>query len=169
MEEIVSKLGIDVKLLLAQVVNFFILFFILLKLVYKPILNLLEKRKSMIEKTVSDSKKIEERLSALESEKGKILSDASNEAMRVLETSRKQSQEENAKMIEEAKEEIAQAYEKHKEHLKSDKEALLRQIKSEVSELVILSSEKLIKKNFSSDDQKRLKEAIENEITTVKS
>ena len=40
-----EKLGIEPQLLLAQLVNFGIIIFVLSKFLYKPILDMLEKRK----------------------------------------------------------------------------------------------------------------------------
>mgnify|MGYP001588456271 CR=1 FL=1 len=60
--ELISKLGIDWKLLVAQIVNFFILLFVLYKFAYKPVLEMLEKRSKTIEKGIHDAKASEERL-----------------------------------------------------------------------------------------------------------
>ncbi|MBI3442192.1 MAG: F0F1 ATP synthase subunit B [Candidatus Sungbacteria bacterium] len=50
MSELISKLGIDWRLLLAQAVNFFLLLFLLKKFAYKPILVMLARRRQEIEK-----------------------------------------------------------------------------------------------------------------------
>ncbi|MBU2632677.1 F0F1 ATP synthase subunit B, partial [Patescibacteria group bacterium] len=46
--EIVKQFGLDPVLLVAQIVNFLILLFILKKLLYKPVLELLKKREDTI-------------------------------------------------------------------------------------------------------------------------
>lgn len=43
-----EQLGIEPQLLLAQLVNFLIILFVLSKLLYKPILGMIEKRKKEI-------------------------------------------------------------------------------------------------------------------------
>ena len=50
MSELFSKLGIDWKLLIAQIINFLVLLFVLYKFAYRPILSMLEKRTKKIEK-----------------------------------------------------------------------------------------------------------------------
>ena len=79
--ELIDKLGIDLKLLIAQIINFVLLLGILTFLVYKPILKLLDKRKKMIEENVENTQKIEERLEKLEEEKEKVMAEASEKAM----------------------------------------------------------------------------------------
>src|SRR3989338_5782020 len=49
MSELVSQLGIDWKLLLAQGVNFLILLVVLTKFVYKPLMKMVEERRKRIE------------------------------------------------------------------------------------------------------------------------
>jgi len=47
-----EKLGIEPSLLLAQIINFAIIVVVLSKLLYKPILSMLEKRKREIEESL---------------------------------------------------------------------------------------------------------------------
>ena len=49
MSELVNQLGIDLKLLLAQGVNFIILLVVLTKFVYKPLMKIVEERRKKIE------------------------------------------------------------------------------------------------------------------------
>ena len=88
--DLIDKLGIDLKLLIAQIVNFVILLVILTKLIYKPLLKLLDDRKKMIAKTVDDSKRIEDRLAAIEADRDKVLANASKEAMVIVERAKKE-------------------------------------------------------------------------------
>lgn len=163
--EIISTLGIDVKLIIAQVVSFLILFFILKKLVYKPVLGLLEKRRQMIEKGVEDSKKIEERLTALEEEKGKVLSEASDKAMAVIEKARQEGEQERQKALAAAKKEISSLAERYRSQLKSEKDQMSEELKAEMADLIVNSCEKILRKEFNKEDQKRLENAIRHELS----
>lgn len=84
MEEILHSLGIDWKLILAQVVNFAILFFILRKFVYKPILGILRKRREDIEKGIEFNKSAEERLKSADSEKAGTIKAAKEKALGIV-------------------------------------------------------------------------------------
>lgn len=166
--ELISKLGLDLKLLIAQIVNFLILFFVLKKLLYKPILNLLDKRKQMIEKNVEDTRKIGERMDQIETEKQEILSNASKEAMAIIEKSKVEAEAEHKQALENAKKEISKLAERYRGQLKEEKDEMMREIKSEVAELVISSSEKILQREFSASDQRRLEDAIKEELRSVK-
>ncbi len=166
--ELISKLGIDLKLLLAQIVNFLIIFVVLTKLVYKPIIKLLDDRKKMIQKTVDDQKAIEERLTKIEEEKGKIMADATREAMAVVEKSKKEAEEEKQKVLNNAKKEISSLAERYRAQLKDEKAQLVKEIKGEMAVLIVKASEKIIKKEFAKEDQKRLEKAIKDELSSTK-
>ncbi len=84
MEEILHNLGIDWKLLLAQVINFFILFLILKKFVYKPILGIMQKRREDIEKGIEFNKSADERLKSADSEKAETLRLAKEKALGIV-------------------------------------------------------------------------------------
>jgi len=163
--DLIDKLGIDLKLLIAQAVNFLILLAILTKLVYRPILKLLDKRKKMIEQNVEDTKKIEERLTKIEEEKEKIISDASKKAMEAIEKAKKEAEEEKQKILMNAKKEISSLAERYRAQLQEEKKQLTQEVKAEVAALIIASSEKILRKEFKKDDQKRLEEAIKDELS----
>ncbi|EKD63711.1 MAG: hypothetical protein ACD_51C00224G0008 [uncultured bacterium] len=166
--ELIEKLGIDLKLLLAQVVNFLILLFVLKKLVYKPVLKMLDTRKNMIAKTVEDSKKMEERIEKLEEERKGTLAKASKEAVSIIEKAKKDAESEHQKILEKAKGEISNMMDRCRTQIVAEKNAMMKDIKKEVSALVIMSSQKILQREFSDSDQKRLKDAIAQEVRSLK-
>ena len=66
--ETLSALGIDVKLLIAQIINFGVILFILIKLLYKPVLRTLENRKKQIAESIKKVEEIDRRVITIESE-----------------------------------------------------------------------------------------------------
>lgn len=66
MSSFVREFGINWKLLIAQLINFSILVFILAKFVYKPILRALDARRKKIEEGVAFSEKAKEELGKVE-------------------------------------------------------------------------------------------------------
>lgn len=165
--ELIEKLGIDLKLLLAQVVNFLILLFVLKKLVYKPVLKMLDTRKNMIAKTVEDSKKMEERIQKLEEEKKGVMSKASKEAVSIMEKAKKDAEIEHQKILEKAKGEISGMMDRCRTQIVAEKNAIMKDIKKEVAGLVIMSSQKILQREFGEADQKKLREAIAQEVRSL--
>ena len=60
--EIFAKLGIDWKLLIAQAINFAVLFWVLRRYAYKTMLDFLEKRTVRIEKGLQDAEAAQAKL-----------------------------------------------------------------------------------------------------------
>ncbi len=100
-----DKLGIEPTLLVAQVVNFLIILALLNKLLYKPILAMLEKRKKEIAdgvKTAEDMKIQEERM---QEKHEKVLMKAREEALSIIEDAKKQGKEVEKELVSKAHEE----------------------------------------------------------------
>ncbi len=106
MEELVKTFHIDIKLILAQLVNFFIVLAVLYKFAYKPVLQLLNDRTAKIEKSLDDAKKIEEKLFAQEEEYKKIIAEARRESQAILEKANVLADQKQEAMVTKAKEEI---------------------------------------------------------------
>ena len=76
-----EKLGIDLKLILVQIVNFGLLLFILKKVLYKPVLESIKKRREELEANEKEKGVIEKaKLELVLKEKEEILKNAKREA-----------------------------------------------------------------------------------------
>lgn len=81
MAELLHNFGVDWKLLLAQVVNFAILFFLLKKFAYGPVLAILRKRRDEIKKGIEMRAEAEKTLGEIEELKTKMVIEAQEEAL----------------------------------------------------------------------------------------
>src|SRR3989304_5856480 len=71
--EFLKEFGIQPTLLIAQIVNFLIILFLLKKFFYKPIIKLLDDRKKKIEESLKNAEEIEERLKQTEEKSAQII------------------------------------------------------------------------------------------------
>lgn len=92
MSELFSQLGIDPKLLLAQGVNFIILLFVLTKLVYKPLMKIVEERRKKIELGVKGGEVAEKIIKLAEEEKSGIIKKADASAVAIISEAEKNAQ-----------------------------------------------------------------------------
>lgn len=81
MEDLIQNFGIDWKLFAAQVVNFFILFFLLKRFAYKPVFGMLKKRREGIEKGIQFEREAEDKLGRVDSDREEILGEANKKAL----------------------------------------------------------------------------------------
>lgn len=145
MSELFEKLGIDWKLLIAQVINFGILFWILKKYAYKPILGALEKRSTTIAKSLDDAKQIDQQVKALETEKHRVLTEARRQAGEIVEQARRDSQAFAAKAREQAQSEAGQIVVQAKQDVGQMKDQAMAEAKTELAELVVTATEKVVR------------------------
>ena len=81
MEQFIQEFGIDWKLMLAQLINFIVLVFLLAKFAYKPILKALDARRKKIEEGVMFSEKAKAELASIEELKANELEGARRKGM----------------------------------------------------------------------------------------
>ena len=89
--EILENFGVNPILLAAQIVNFLIIFFVLKKFLYKPILELLKKRQIMIKEGISQAEESRIKLEKVIIEEKNILRQAQLAAKKVIEDAKQES------------------------------------------------------------------------------
>lgn len=132
-----ESLGIDLRLLIVQIINFALLVFVLTKLVYKPILKLLDDRRKKIEEGAENSKKIEERLVQLQEEEKKILEEAQKKAFEEREELIKLAQTEKDQIIEEARSAASREVQKAVVQIKAAEEEASERLKGNLTKKIV--------------------------------
>ena len=160
-----SSVEIDWKILVGQIINFAILFFVLKYFIYKPFLNLLKTRREKIEEGINKSIQAEKELSKIgemkselerisEEEKKKVLIKAEDEAKKRLEEANKKAEDEKSAILAKARKEA--------EDLKAEEEEAT---KKKTIENAFAITEKLLKENI---DEKKGKQIAEDFLKKLK-
>lgn len=159
--EILAKLGIDWKLLIAQGVNFAILFFVLRRYAYKPMLDFLGSRAERIEQGIKDADTAKEKLVSVVAEEKSILKQARSEAKQILMEAEQDAKTRAREREVEAEAKIKQLLADNEKQLAEEREKMLRDVRSEVVDLVTQSVEKvLLEKVDSAKDQELIKRVL---------
>src|SRR5258708_29645014 len=154
--EVLKTFGVQPILLLAQVVNFLILLFLLKRFAYKPLLTMMQKCQEKIAKSLKDAQEIENRLLRIEEERVKKLQAAANEAKKIISDAGKAASELIEGARDRAQQNIAQMILKNKEQMEREKDQMYKEIKQELANLVVLGLEKVARKTLTSKDQKEM-------------
>lgn len=163
MQELLTKLGIDWKLLIAQIVNFLVLLFILYKFAYGPILTMLEKRQKKIEKGLKDAEAAGKKLEESEEKQKEILKRARTEAKEIVEKAHAQAEKSKSEMATEAKTQAEKIIAGAKVEIEREKEKTIGEIKSEIGSLVVAAAEKIIDEKLdASKDKKLIEESLKS-------
>jgi F-type H+-transporting ATPase subunit b len=139
-----EALGIDLKLLIAQIVNFSILFFLLSRFLYKPITNLLDERKQKIAQGIKDADQAEEKLEKAESEAEKIREKAYKDANDILKNAKHEANQEASEIVKKATEQSQRTMAAIALEKTEYKEKAMNEAKKEMSKVVILALDKIV-------------------------
>ncbi len=162
MEELVKKFGIEPALLLAQVLNFAIVLFVLWKFAYTPLLRMLRERREKIEKSLADAKAVELKLAEAEQLKEQKLVEARKEAQHILEKVEVESERYRKQRIEEIDAELASMRKHARNEIAAEKLQALTEAKAELVNLVISATQKVVPQGTTKDlDKKLVAEAVE--------
>ena len=159
-----ETLGIRWEELIAQTISFSIVLFVLWKLAYKPIFNMLEARRVKIAEGVANADKIKAQLAQTEADRQKILTQAGNQANKLIDDARaaaaRVSEVETQKAITAAEQIIIKA----REAAAQERAAMLTQLKREVGRLVVQTTATVTGKILTPEDQRRLAEETEKQL-----
>ncbi|GIW65648.1 MAG: ATP synthase subunit b [Candidatus Parcubacteria bacterium] len=102
MNSLQLSLGIDYKILILQIINFALLFFVIYYFFSKPISKIIEERKQKIEEGLKKREEVEKLIQEVRLLREKIIEEAENERINIL----KQAQEEKENLLLKTREEI---------------------------------------------------------------
>lgn len=158
MDKILSDFGVQPVLLVAQIVNFFILLFLLKKLLYGPILNVLEKRKETIAQSLKNAQEIEKRLQKVEEDREKKIEEAAKEARFILDEAAASANQIIDSAHQKATKDIEDMMEKGKQSIALEKDKMQNALRQELSDIVIVALHKVIGKTIDTKDHKKMVE-----------
>lgn len=160
MESIISTFHIDWKIIIAQAVNFAIVFAVLYQYALKPLNKLMDERRDKIEKGVSDAKANAETLKRTKEEHEAVLSKARGEAEAIFQAGKKDAETKKTEMLEKTKLEVSTMIENGKKTLEVEKNKMVEEARKEIANLAIQATEKLLQgkldKHFDDKSAKEL-------------
>ena len=137
-----DKLGIELPLLLAQIINFSILVIILKKLLYQPILKSLQDRKNKIAASMVQAEEVKKQQEKLKQYKEELLREARDEGKVIINNAQKDAQKAKAEILQAGKIEADKFKEKHEKELMAKYE----QLESQLEEKTIAVAVEMIKR-----------------------
>ncbi|MBK5215482.1 MAG: F0F1 ATP synthase subunit B [Candidatus Pacebacteria bacterium] len=155
MDSFIETFHIDWKIIIAQVINFAIVLFVLQYLALKPLKKLMAERTERINGGLEDATKNAEILKNTKNEYDTILSNARIEANTIFQEGKKEAESKKAEMMENAKNEVDNMILNGKKVLESEKAKIIEDAKKEIVSLVVLATEKLLEShpNDKSEDK----------------
>lgn len=161
MEGLMSIFHIDWKLMIAQLINFVLVFLALYFLVVKPLKKITENRTKEITEGLLNSKKNKEILENTKKDYEEVILKAKNEANIILNDTKKEAEKTKFEIIENTKKEVEKMIENGKISLENEKTKMINEAKKDVVSLIIKVSEKIIG-NKNEDYEKSIIKELNN-------
>ena len=163
-ERIALTFGVDWPHLIAQMISFCIVCFLLYRFAYKPVLGMLAGRRQRIAESLANADKIKAELARTETQRQEVMAQANAEATKLIDEARAaadvQLKQETRKAIATAEDIIARA----RQAAAQDHARMLAELKQEVGRLVVQTTSAVTGKILTPEDQRRLAEETAGQL-----
>lgn len=140
-------LDIDATLV-AQILSFLLLLWVLRKFAYRPLLEGLEKRSQYIEQNIKSAEQQKVEAEAMKAEYQAELKQARQEAQAIIERATKASEERGKEIINESRDEADRLKKAAVAEIELEKQKAVAELRGQVAALSVLAAGKIIEKNL---------------------
>lgn len=161
--EVKPLIGITYELIF-QFINTFLVFVILKKLLFKPVLGVIEAREKDIKENLAQGEIAKtEGISLKKEYEGKIGS-AKTEGQEIIKQATLRAEQKEVEIISTAKQEAQSLREKASKDVEQERQKVMNEIKNDISDIALLAASKVIEKDL---DKSKHEELINNFIKEV--
>ena len=159
-----EQFGVYWPNLIAQIILFFIVYFVLSKFAFKPIMAMLEERRRRIEEGQINAEKIKQQLAEAQAKYEETLARANAEAQRLIEevkaSGERLAEEKRHAALAEAEDIIRRTH----DSLSLERERTMAELKKELGRLVVETTEKVTNKILTPQDHQKINEETARQI-----
>jgi len=163
-EQIARTFGVDWPHLIAQMISFGIVCFLLYRFAYGPVLRMLADRRRLIAESLANADKVKAELARTETQRKEVMAQANAQATQFIEEARAAAdvllKKETKKAIAAAEEIIVKAH----QAAAQDHARMLAELKQEVGRLVVQTTSAVTGKILTTEDQRRLAEETAEQL-----
>lgn len=153
-----EQLGISGFALLAQIVNFLIILYLLNRLAVGPITRILAERRARIEQGIRDAEQARADRERAEQERLNALQEARREANDIITRAQRVAQESREQDIATTRSELERMRERAAADIEAEKQRALADLRAEVADLALAAAGKVVGESMTGERQRRLVE-----------
>ena len=158
-------LEIDFQIILVQIVTFLIGVFILWKIAWKPLTEILLKRKNDISKNITDAQNMKDETEKLKTEYSTMIGEIDKKAKELLEQARISGEQNKDEIISSARDEAKHLLEIAKKQMEEEKQSIRTELRKEITPIAISIAEKVLEKTIDKDAHKKLVEKFLSDLS----
>ena len=160
-----SQLGLNLPLLLAQIINFLIVLVALRMFLYKPVLGMLEQRAQRVREGLQAADRSKEQAAEAEQEVAQQLDEARRQGQSLI----AQAQEASSRIQEEsrsaARREAEALLERARSEIQLERDQAIAELRKEFADITVTAAEKVIGQSLDRQGHQRLIEGVLAEST----
>ncbi len=152
----IGELGLNVPWLIAQVVNFGILFLVLRFVAFKPIMRMMDARSNKIKDSLEQAERIKQQADMAEQETAKKIAEAAQEARNIVEQAMASGNAVRQKAQIEAKADAEKLIAQAKVQIDQERDEAIGELRKEFADLTMMAAEKVIRRSLDKEAQRQL-------------
>ena len=141
---------------IAQIINLFIQMYLIKRFLFKPINNILEKRKELADKEIREAREAKEEADSLKDQYESSLTNAHAEAAQIVSDAQKEAQSKADAMVKEAQQEATDIKARAAADIEQEKKKAINEAKDEIGGLAMDIAGKVVEKEINEADHKKL-------------
>ena len=165
--KILDDFGIRGPFLLAQVINFTIVAFLLWKFAFKPILATIEKRQQEIDAGLRYAEEMEAKLEAAQQASAAQIKEAQIKGQQLIAEAQRAAKDFHDRQQKEALEKADALLQRAHEAIELEKQKMLADARLEIARLVVSTTQRVLSKELSEAERARYNETAARELTNA--
>lgn len=163
-----AGLGINLPVLLAQIVNFGILLGLLYVVAYKPVLRTLDERARRVKESMEQAESIKQQVARAEEEARKRIDAGIKEGQEIIARAVRTGEEARKRAQEEARREGESLVARARAEIQRERDDAVGELRKQFADLTILAAGKVIDRTLDKDAHRQLIDKVLAESTTLK-
>lgn len=164
-----DAVGINWPGLLTQLISFLILFLLLKKFLYRPVIKMLEDRAEKIKTSLEVADKIKQEAEQTTAANESLMLKAREESQALISESREQAKKIKESELEKSKLQIEIERKRALDEIRSEEDKIINNIRSEFSGLAISAAEKIIEREVNENNHKEIIQLFLEKAKNIKS
>ena len=149
---------------IATIINLFIQMFLIKQFLFKPINDILEKRKNLADKTIREAREAKEEADSLKDQYEDSLTSAHAEAAKIVSDAQKEAQSKADALVKEAQEEAAGIKARAAADIEQERKKAVNEAKDEIGSLAMDIAGIVVEKEINEADHKKLIDEFINQV-----
>lgn len=139
-----------------NIINVIVLYLLMKRFLFKPVTEMMEKRKNAIETSLADAENNNKEAKKLKQEYKEVLETADVQALDIIKEAQQRAIEEHERQMKATKEEAAKLLEEAIKSIELERKLSLQNIKAEVAGIAMLAATKVIQKNMDDNSNNKI-------------